>query len=166
MAVGLALLGTGCSSESDNPGPSAGGTPTGTSDEQNGTPDPCQLLTLAEISAQFGVEYTVSEELPPGGLPGQRTCSYTEGPDSGGMVTVAVWPSDPAEVDSFLDQAVLLSSPTEIGQYDGIGDRAFGEPHALWIQAGNVMVNIVIVLVEVENVDPILQLGVAAAGRL
>lgn len=161
IAAGLILSGTACSS--DTPGPAAGsttGAATTTPGGQDGTPDPCDLLTLAEISAELGEEYTVAEELPAGGMPGQRTCNYTKGPDSISTVGVAVWPFDPADVDSFILEL------GEINQYDGLGDRSFGETNSLWVMAGNIMLNITFSFIEVENIDPINQLGLKAVARL
>lgn len=148
-AAALALLGAACSSEEETP-----------SGPPPATPDPCALVTLEEVATAFGETFTVSEELPEGGLPGQRTCAFQPEADSVSQVSVAVWPTTAEQVDA------LKAESGEVADIEGIGRVAFGEPRAVWAFDGTFVVNITVNFVDVPSTDPATSLARTAIDRL
>lgn len=167
-ATALALLGTACSSDkgggTTGPDASAQGSGSnggnGGNGAQSNTPDPCKLLTFDEISAAVGETFTISKELPPDGLPGQRTCSFEESADAMGTVSMGVWPYDKAKLDSFRAQAGTVTD------FNGIGEVAFGGPQSIWVYQGGWMINIALFFVQAGSTQPVTTLAKAAVGRL
>lgn len=169
-AVALALLVGACSADSDGAGSTDPTTDGGASSAQNGTPDPCALLTLDEVSEALDVTVTVSQELVTYGQPDQRTCSFTQEVDSTECltvtecavttVTVAVWPFRADQVDGLKAQAGMVTD------LDGLGEVAFGGPTAIWAFTGSLMVNVTLFFIEVDSIDPVSSLTRAALDRL
>jgi hypothetical protein len=169
-AFALALLAGACST--DGPAPMIPTSTDSGADAQadGGTPDPCTLLTLDEVSAALDEAYAEVKELLPGRLPGQRTCSFTPDSELWGCLTVtecsistvtlAVWPAQADEVDGFKAEA------GQVTDLDGLGEVAFGEPTSVWAFTGSYMVNVRLFSMEVESIDPASSLVRAAVARV
>jgi hypothetical protein len=171
-AAALALLAGACSAD----GPASTDPTTSTTDRggdsqaNGGTPDPCTLLTLDELSAALGETYAEVKELLPGELPGQRTCSFTPDSELSGCLTVTgcsistvtlgVWPAQADEVDE------LKAGAGQVTDLDGLGEVAFGEPKSVWAFTGSYVVNVKLFSIEVESIDPASSLTRAAVDAL
>jgi hypothetical protein len=160
VAAAMALFAAGCTGD---PAPSVPTGPDSTNtaaSNVSATPDPCQLVTEAEVSAAVGVEVKIEAPADPTGLPGQRTCFYHK-PESVSMVSVAVWPADSTMFTS------MKTAAGDVTDIPGVGDGAYGEPRAIWVLRGKWMINIAILgFGDVTTTEPIQAISRAAAGRL
>ncbi|MFG2036589.1 hypothetical protein [Dactylosporangium sp. NPDC048998] len=104
---------------------------------------------------------TVTAEPPVGkdGLPGQVTCHFTQ-PNSISSVSVAVWPADPTLFDRMKTQA------GSVHDLPGLGDKAFGEPRAVYVLRGGWMVNVVIIGFDVSTTAEAASIAHTAMERL
>jgi hypothetical protein len=125
----------------------------------SGTPNPCELVTSAEVSAAMRAPVSAEPPDRKGGLPGQVTCHFTQ-PDSTSSVSVAVWPADPTLFDQMKTQA------GSVRDLPGLGDKAFGEPRAVYVLRGSLMVNVVIIGFDVSSTAEASSIARTATGRL
>lgn len=100
------------------------------------TPNPCDLVTAVEVSAAIHATVSAEPAAEGNGLPGQVTCHFTQ-PNSISSVSVAVWPADATLFDRMKTQA------GSVHDLPGLGDKAFGEPRAVYVLHGGWMVNVV-----------------------
>ena len=160
VAAALALFAAGCKSDPAPSVPSGPDLANTAANNSSPTPDPCQLVTEAEVSAAMGVTVKIEAPAEASGLPGERTCYYSK-PESVSMVSVAVWPAD---FTMFTSMKTAAGDVTDIA---GVGDGAYGEPRAIWVLRGKWMINIAILgFGDVTTTDPIAAISRAAAGRL
>jgi hypothetical protein len=165
IASAVTLLGAACSDaspEADSTAPvestmdnSAPADPAA-----DGSPDPCQLLTLEEISAVFGADWAHSEELPASGLPGQRTCWFAPAAGEVTNLSVVIFPFEAAALPGFKGQ---LSGVTD---FEGLGDAAFGQDYAFWVLKGSYMLNLSSAFNDQGTVGNLRTLAETAVGRM
>lgn len=133
LAVGLAAA--GCGDDGDDEGDEPGGIPEDVEEVEDITGDapdvdPCSLLEVSEIDAEFGAQGTVLDGQDQG-----DQCLWEVGEDQTalGTGTVSVFvqyvnpelPIDPIE-DIFAGQQASYADSAPV---DGIGDEAYFEPN-------------------------------------
>jgi hypothetical protein len=110
---------------------------TGEPDGSGGTPDACQLVTAAEVSAAVGA--TVSAGVArAGGLAEQRTCAF-ESSGSAQRATVSLVPGGES---AYADLRPGLGPAAE--DIDGLGQKAVGDDGYLNVLNGDYVLLIVV----------------------
>jgi hypothetical protein len=132
LVLAAALAVAGCGDDSDDEGAAPRDTPADVEDITGDAPDvdPCSLLEVSEIDAEFGAQGTVLDGQDQG-----DQCLWEVGEDQTalGTGTVSVFvqyvnpelPIAPID-DIFADQQASYAESTPV---DGIGDEAYFEPN-------------------------------------
>jgi hypothetical protein len=159
----LAVSLTACDPSSPKPTYSLGpSVPPGSSGTATALPDPCALVTAADLESAFGESFTSTGSAPD--QSGRRVCSYTAN-ETGHLVDVNVFG------DSRVYQGLLAAARAvdgEATELTGIGDAAFRTHSQLYAQVGKLVIGIVLVSMPAgESTDSALEsLGRTAAGRV
>ncbi|GIH10372.1 hypothetical protein Rhe02_84390 [Rhizocola hellebori] len=151
-----AMLVAGCGSDQPETTPTAAAKPP----VVGSAPDPCKLVTAAEVTAALGGA-TAAGVSSPGGLPGQRTCAFDAA--AKGMATVGVAPGGAALFDQLKSQLGATAKPLA-----GVGDAAVRDAGQLTAVRGDW---VVLIFVSGKNSDRYYEtataaLAKAAVGRL
>ncbi|MGI5175181.1 hypothetical protein ACQEVZ_02470 [Dactylosporangium sp. CA-152071] len=85
---------------------------------------------------------------------------------SASFVTVAVWPADAALFDRMKTQAGSLSATGSVSDISGVGEKAFGEPSAVWALKGGWMINILVVGFDVTGTETVVAVTKSALSRI
>jgi len=148
---GLFLL-AACGGDDEEGGPSTGETrtpaatasagetqtPAETAQPAAGELDPCALVTTADVEAVLGVSLGEPEKQTVGPF---ETCIYSD--DAGNYVQVQVG-SDVYTQGTFDDamEAAAEELDVEAEPVSGLGDKAFWLVGVLWVQKGDVSLNV------------------------
>lgn len=109
--------------------------------------DPCELLTTEEAEASLGVSFGEPERQTVGPF---ETCIYAD--ESGNYVQVQV--SDSVYTGSSFDDAMQGAAEQldiEAEPVSGLGDKAYLLAGVLWVQKGDVSLNVLVQTPELTN---------------
>ncbi|WP_238012598.1 DUF3558 domain-containing protein [Dactylosporangium sp. AC04546] len=160
-AVAVAAL-TGCGEGSPAPAGHQAHAATDSQAATVATPNPCDLVTAAEVGTAVKATVTAAGPEDHNGLPGQRTCGYSE-KDTAHVLSVAVWPADAALYERMKAQAGAAAPMSDLGD---LGEKAFGDPRYVAVLKGQWMINVVIVGFDVTGTAPAVAVARAATSRI
>jgi hypothetical protein len=163
----LATVAAGCA---DDPAPVASAPTDATSTAAgNETPDPCQLLTVADLQTATGItfEQRPEEREPNPDPPGYRSCTFEE---AGGETElpraawVALYPTDRADFDRGRD--ALMALPLEQSDIAGVGEAAYGNSDEIRVFQAPWYVEVQVQFGNLDGTETIVRLAQTVLARL
>jgi hypothetical protein len=133
------------------------------------TPDPCQLLTVADLQTATGITFEQQPENrdPNPDPPGFRACNFEEAGDEAELpraAWVALYPTDRAEFDRGRD--ALMELPLELADIAGVGETAYGNSDEIRVFQAPWYVEVQVQFGNLDGTDTIVGLAQTVLDRL
>jgi hypothetical protein len=121
-------------------------------------PDPCLLLTPAEIADVRGGPTEPGEELNDA-RPGHRACAFSQEGQVTAITSISVFPGDKMD---YQDEYETVKANFPVDDIAGLGDGAFIGANVLHVHKGQFIITLVVLGPESESEKRAIQLALAA----